>query len=211
VPVRDASGAVVLDHDEHVRESATLEALEALKPAFVEAGASGCDAIALRRYPQLQSVAHVHTAGNSSGIVDGAALVLIGSERAAKEHGLAPRARIVSTALCGTEPTIMLTGPGPATRRALAKAGLDAGRIDLFEVNEAFAAVPLHFMRELGVPEEKVNINGGAIALGHPLGATGAMLAGTLIDELERRRLRYGLATLCIGGGMGIATVFERV
>jgi acetyl-CoA C-acetyltransferase len=211
VPVRDASGQVVLEQDEAVRKASTLEALAGLKPAFAEAGSSGYDEVALRRYPRLKRVDHVHTAGNSSGIVDGAALVLIGNERAAKEYGLLPRARIASSAVCGSEPTVMLTGPGPAARKALARAGLEADQIDLFEVNEAFSVVPLHFMRELGVPADKVNVNGGAIALGHPLGATGAMLAGTLIDEMERRQLRYGLATLCLGGGMGIATVFERV
>jgi len=211
VPMRDAAGRVILGEDEHIREATHLGALASLKPAFEQAGIARYDAIALRRYPELRHIEHVHTAGNSSGIVDGAALVLIGNERAAKEHGLVPRARIVSAAVCGSEPTIMLTGPVPATRKALARAGLEPSEIDLFEVNEAFAAVPLHFMRELGVPSDKVNVNGGAIALGHPLGATGAMLAGTLIDELERRQLRYGLATLCIGGGMGIAAVFERV
>jgi acetyl-CoA C-acetyltransferase len=211
VPVRDAQGALLLDHDQHIRPGTTLESLSGLKPAFAEMGRAGADAVALRLYTQIDHVEHLHTAGNSSGIVDGASLVLVGSEQAAKVHGLTPRARIAATALAGAEPTIMLTGPGPATRKALARAGLSIGRIDLFEVNEAFAAVPLHFMRELGVPADKVNVNGGAIAMGHPLGATGAMLAGMLVDELERRGLRYGLATLCIGGGMGIATVIERV
>jgi acetyl-CoA C-acetyltransferase len=171
----------------------------------------GFDAVALRKYPQVARIDHVHHAGNSSGIVDGAALTLIGSEEAGKRLGLAPRARIVSAALTGTDPTIMLTGPVPATRKALQKAGLGIDDIDLFEVNEAFAAVVMRFMRELGVPDEKVNVNGGAIAMGHPLGATGAMLLGTLIDELERRQLRRGLITLCVGGGMGIATIVERL
>ena len=167
--------------------------------------------MAQERYPQVERIVHVHHAGNSSGIVDGAAAVLIGSEAAAKAHGLKPRARIVATALSGADPTIMLTGPMPATQKALAKAGLTIEQIDLFEVNEAFAAVPMKFMKDLKVPHEKVNVNGGAIAMGHPLGATGAMILGTLIDELHRRGLRYGLATLCVGGGMGIATIVERL
>ena len=170
----------------------------------------GFDAVALARYPHVERIHHVHTAGNSSGIVDGAAAVLIGSEAKGREMGLTPRGRIVATALSGADPTIMLTGPMPATRKALAKAGLGIDDIDLFEVNEAFAAVPMRFMQEMGVPHEKVNVNGGAIAIGHPLGATGAMLLGTLLDELERRRLKRGL-TLCVGGGMGIATIVERV
>jgi acetyl-CoA C-acetyltransferase len=171
----------------------------------------GFDAVALARYPEVERIAHVHTAGNSSGIVDGAAAVLVGSEAMGRSLGLAPRGRIVATALSGADPTIMLTGPMPATRKALAKAGLSVDDIDLFEVNEAFAAVPMRFMRELGVAHEKVNVNGGAIAMGHPLGATGAMLVGTLLDELERRKLKRGLVTLCVGGGMGIATIIERV
>ncbi|MCZ7566520.1 MAG: acetyl-CoA C-acetyltransferase [Burkholderiales bacterium] len=211
VPIRDASGKVALDRDEHIREGTTAQALGALKPAFAAIGETGYDRIARGRYPQVERVDHVHTAGNSSGIVDGAALALVGSERAAKEHVLTPRARVVATALSGAEPVLMLTGPVPATRKALTKAGLRIEDIDLFEINEAFAVVPLYVMRELAIPHEKVNVNGGAIALGHPLGATGAILAGTLLDELERRRLRYGLATLCIGGGMGIATIFERI
>jgi acetyl-CoA C-acetyltransferase len=174
-------------------------------------GQMGFDAVALRKYPQVERIRHVHHAGNSSGIVDGAALVLIGNESAARTLGITPRARIVATALTGTDPTIMLTGPMPATRKALAKAGLAIDDIDLFEVNEAFAAVPLRYMQELGVPAEKINVNGGSIAMGHPLGATGAMLLGTLIDELERRSLRRGLITLCVGGGMGIATIVERL
>jgi acetyl-CoA C-acetyltransferase len=174
-------------------------------------GAMGFDQVALTRYPQVERIFHVHHAGNSSGIVDGAAAVLIGSEAAAKEHKLTPRARIVATALSGADPTIMLTGPMPAARKALAKAGLAINDIDLFEVNEAFAAVVMRFMKEMKVPHDKVNVNGGAIAMGHPLGATGAMILGTLIDELHRRKLRYGLATLCVGGGMGIATIVERI
>jgi acetyl-CoA C-acetyltransferase len=174
-------------------------------------GKMGFDAVALARYPQVERIDHVHTAGNSSGIVDGAAAVMIGSEAKGKAMGLTPRGRIVATALSGADPTIMLTGPMPAARKVLAKAGLTVDDIDLFEVNEAFAAVPMRFMHEMHVPHEKVNVNGGAIALGHPLGATGAMLVGTLLDELERRQLKRGLITLCVGGGMGIATIIERV
>ena len=211
IAVEDAIGLVVLARDEFIKPRTTLEALSALKPAFAELGAMGFDAVALSRYPQVERILHVHTAGNSSGIVDGAAAVLIGSETKGREMGLTPRARIVATALSGADPTIMLTGPMPATRKVLAKAGLTVDDIDLFEVNEAFAAVPLRFMREMGVPHEKVNVNGGAIAMGHPLGATGAMLVGTLLDELERRQLKRGLVTLCVGGGMGIATIIERV
>ena len=211
VPVNDAMGLRLLEEDEFIKPGTTLEGLAGLKPAFEQLGAMGFDTVALQRYPQVERIHHVHHAGNSSGIVDGAAAVLIGSEAAAKTHGLTPRARIVSVALSGADPTIMLTGPMPAARKALAKAGLTVQQIDLFEVNEAFAAVPMLFMREMDVPHDKVNVNGGAIAMGHPLGATGAMILGTLIDELHRRQLRYGLATLCVGGGMGIATVVERV
>ena len=209
--VDDDIGLPVLTRDEFIKPRTTLEALSSLKIAFGELGAMGFDAVALARYPQVERIRHVHTAGNSSGIVDGAAAVLIGSEAKGREMGLAPRGRIVATALSGADPTIMLTGPMPATRKALAKAGLTVDDIDLFEVNEAFAAVPMRFMLEMGVPHEKVNVNGGAIALGHPLGATGAMLVGTLLDELERRQLKRGLVTLCVGGGMGIATIIERV
>jgi acetyl-CoA C-acetyltransferase len=212
VPVRDRTGTVVLDRDEHLRPDTTLAGLRALPPSFAELGEqAGFDAVALQRYHWVQRIEHVHHAGNSSGIVDGAALVVVGSEQVGQDLGLAPRARIVAGAVTGEEPTIMLTGPAPATRKALAKAGLTMDQIDLVEVNEAFAAVVLRFMREMEVPPERVNVNGGAIAMGHPLGATGAMILGTLIDELERRELRYGLATLCVGGGMGIATIIERV
>jgi acetyl-CoA C-acetyltransferase len=211
VPVHDALGQVILAQDEFIKPHTTLEGLAALKPAFAALGEMGFDEVALQRYPQVERIDHVHHAGNSSGIVDGAAAMLIGSEAAGRRHGWTPRARIVATALSGDDPTIMLTGPMPAARKALAKAGLDIDQIDLFEVNEAFAAVPMRFMHEMGVPHEKVNVNGGAIAMGHPLGATGAMILGTLLDELERRQLRRGLATLCVGGGMGIATVIERV
>jgi acetyl-CoA C-acetyltransferase len=212
VPVRDRNGLTILERDEHPRPGATLEALAGLKPSFAAIGAEGgFDAVALQRYHWVEKIDHVHHAGNSSGIVDGAALVLVGTEAAGAAAGLAPRARIVATGLSGSDPTIMLTGPAPASRKALARAGLAVDDIDLFEVNEAFAAVPMRFMRELGVPHGKVNVNGGAIAMGHPLGATGAMILGTLLDELERRELRYGLATLCVGGGMGIATIVERI
>jgi len=209
--VMDEIGLPVLERDEFIKPRTTLEGLGALKASFVDMGKLGFDAVALARYPQVERISHVHTAGNSSGIVDGAAAVLIGSEAKGKAMGLTPRGRIVATALSGADPTIMLTGPMPAARKALAKAGLSVDDIDLFEVNEAFAAVPMRFMLELHVPHEKVNVNGGAIALGHPLGATGAMLVGTLLDELERRQLRRGLITLCVGGGMGIATIIERV
>ena len=211
IAVEDEIGLPVLDRDEFIKPRTTLEGLSQLKLAFGELGAMGFDAVALARYPQVERIEHVHTAGNSSGIVDGAAAVLIGSEAKGRALGLAPRGRIVATALSGADPTIMLTGPMPASRKALAKAGLTIDDIDLFEVNEAFAAVPMRFMAEMGVPHEKVNVNGGAIALGHPLGATGAMLLGTLLDELERRHFKRGLITLCVGGGMGIATIIERV
>ena len=211
IAVEDEIGLPVLERDEFIKPRTTLEGLSQLKVAFGDLGAMGFDAVALARYPQVERIEHVHTAGNSSGIVDGAAAVLIGSEAKGRALGLTPRGRIVATALSGADPTIMLTGPMPASRKALAKAGLTVDDIDLFEVNEAFAAVPMRFMAEMGVPHEKVNVNGGAIALGHPLGATGAMLLGTLLDELERRNLKRGLITLCVGGGMGIATIIERV
>lgn len=211
LPVKDALGNVILAKDEFIKPHTTLEGLAGLKPAFDQMGAMGFDQVALTRYPQVERIHHVHHAGNSSGIVDGAAAVLVGSEAAAKAHGLTPRARIVATALSGADPTIMLTGPMPAARKALAKAGLRIDQMDLIEVNEAFAAVVMRFMKEMKVPHDKVNVNGGAIAMGHPLGATGAMILGTLIDELHRRQLRYGLATLCVGGGMGIATIVERM
>ena len=211
VPVEDAIGDVILDHDEFIRPQTTLEGLASLKPSFNKMGEMGYDAVAIQRYPQVERITHVHTPGNSSGIVDGAAAVLIGSEEKGRQLGLTPRARIVAAALSGSDPTIMLTGPMPAARKALAKAKMQIEQIDLFEINEAFAVVPMKFMKELNVPDEIVNVNGGSIAMGHPLGATGAMILGTLIDELERRKLRYGLATLCVGGGMGIATIVERL
>jgi acetyl-CoA C-acetyltransferase len=212
VPVVDRNGVTVLDRDEHMRPGTTLESLGQLKPAFAALGVqAGFDAVALQKYHWVERIDHVHTGGNSSGIVDGAALVLLGNEQVGTELGLTPRARIVSTAVYGSEPTIMLTGPAPASRKALALAGLTTDEIELFEVNEAFSSVALRFMKDLGLPHEKVNVNGGAIALGHPLGATGAMLVSTIIDELERRDGHRGLVTLCAGGGMGIATIVERV
>jgi acetyl-CoA C-acetyltransferase len=211
VPVCDQNGVLILAEDEFIKPHTTVEALGGLKPSFEAAGRMGFDALALRKYPQLARVDHIHTAGNSSGIVDGAALALIGSKAAGNRLGLRPRARVLATAVTGTDPTIMLTGPAPAARKALLKAGLGIRDIDLFEVNEAFASVVMRFMTEMDVPEEKVNVNGGAIALGHPLGATGCMLLGTLLDELEERDLKRGLVTLCVGGGMGIATIIERV
>ncbi|AUG76416.1 acetyl-CoA acetyltransferase [Kitasatospora sp. MMS16-BH015] len=212
VPVKDRNGLVVLDRDEFIRPGTTVETLAGLQPSFATIGdVGGFDAVVLQKYHWVEKIDHVHHAGNSSGIVDGAALVAIGSKEVGERYGLRPRARIVSAAVSGSEPTIMLTGPAPATRKALAKAGLTAADIDLVEINEAFAAVALRFMRELDFPHEKVNVNGGAIALGHPLGATGAMLVGTMIDELERRDLQRGLITLCVGGGMGVATIIERI
>ncbi|OZC42682.1 acetyl-CoA acetyltransferase [Rhodococcus sp. RS1C4] len=210
VPVLDLNGTTILDHDEHRRPATTVDSLGRLKPAFAELGKVGFDAVALEKYHWVDHIEHVHTGGNSSGIVDGASLVILGNESIGKQLQMIPRARIVATAIVGTEPTIMLTGPGPAARKALTVAGLTPDDIDLFEVNEAFASVVMRFMKDLDISDERVNVNGGAIALGHPLGATGAMLVGTVIDELERRDLRRGLVTLCVGGGMGIATIVER-
>ena len=211
VPVQDQNGIILLDHDEFIRAESTLEGLGKLKPSFEMIGQMGFDATALRVYSHVERISHVHTPGNSSGIVDGAALMLIGSEAKGRALGLQPRARIVATAVTSTDPTIMLTGPAPATRKALAKAGLRVEDIDLFEVNEAFASVVLKFIKDMAVDPGKVNVNGGSIAMGHPLGATGCAILGTLLDELEARNLRYGLATLCVGGGMGIATIIERL
>ena len=211
VPVVDQNGTVVLKEDETIRPESTVESLGRLKPSFQFHGDLGYDTVAIDRYPTVERIDHVHTPGNSSQIVDGAAAMLIGSAAAGRALGLTARARIVSVAVVGTEPTIMLTGPAPSARKALDKAGLSVEDIDLFEVNEAFSSVVLKFLRDMGIPEDKVNVNGGAIALGHPLGATGCMILGTLLDELERRDLRRGLATLCVGGGMGIATIIERV
>lgn len=212
IAVEDEAGHLLLAHDEHARPETTLAGLAALPAAFQNMGEARYDAIALRKYPTLRAINHIHTAGNSSGIVDGAALVLMGSVAAGERLGLRPRARIVATALVGTEPTIMLTGPAPATHKVLKLAGMTLADIDLFEVNEAFAAVVLKYMRDLDLTDsDRINVNGGAIALGHPLGATGAMLLSTALDELERRDQTTALITLCAGGGMGIATVIERV
>ncbi|NKY84480.1 acetyl-CoA C-acetyltransferase [Nocardia veterana] len=212
VPVKDINGLTVLDHDEHMRPGTTVEDLAKLKPSFAGIGEmGGFDAVALQKFHYIEQIDHVHHGGNSSGIVDGAALVLIGSEEAGAASGLTPRARIVATATSGADATIMLTGPTPAAHKVLAKAGLTVDDIDLFEINEAFASVALKFQKDLKIPDEKLNVNGGAIAMGHPLGATGAMITGTMVDELERRNARYALVTLCIGGGMGVATIIERV
>jgi acetyl-CoA C-acetyltransferase len=211
VPVRDLNGLEVLARDELIRRDTTADGLSKLKPSFASMGKLGFDATALRKYTTIEAIEHVHHAGNSSGIVDGAALVLVGSEEIGLALGLTRRARIVSCAAVGSEPTIMLTGTAPAARKALARAAMQPSDIDLYEINEAFAAVPLKTARDLEVPLDRVNVNGGAIALGHPLGATGAMLLGTLLDELERRDARTGLVTLCVGGGMGVATIIERV
>lgn len=211
IPVKDQNGVTILDHDEFIRADTTVEGLSNLKASFQMMGGMGFDDTAKLKYPQVEEINHIHHAGNSSGIVDGAALVLIGNEKIGKELGMKPRARVVSVALTSTDPTIMLTGPAPAARKALDKAGLTAQDIDIYEVNEAFASVVMKFQKELDVPWEKINPNGGSIAMGHPLGATGAMILGTLVDELERTEKRYGLATLCVGGGMGIATIIERV
>jgi acetyl-CoA C-acetyltransferase len=211
IPVTDQNGVVILDHDEFIRGDTTVEGLGNLKASFQMMGSMGFDDTAKLKYPQVEEINHIHHAGNSSGIVDGAALVLIGNEKIGKELSMKPRARIVSVALTSTDPTIMLTGPAPAAKKALEKAGLTIDDIDIFEVNEAFASVVMRFQKELSIPWEKINPNGGSIAMGHPLGATGAMIIGTLLDELERTEKRYGLATLCVGGGMGIATIIERV
>ena len=211
VPVKDCNGLTILEKDELVRADSSVEALSGLKPSFQMMGEMGFNSVAREKYPQVEKIEHVHHAGNSSGIVDGATLLLIGSEEAGKKAGMKPRGKVISTAVVGTDPTIMLTGPAPATVKALELAGLSIDDIDLFEVNEAFASVVMRFQKETGAPWEKINVNGGSIAMGHPLGATGAMLVGTVLDELEARQQRYGLVTLCVGGGMGIATIIERV
>lgn len=212
LPIKNHIGEIVLDRDEHMRPDSTMESLAALNPAFVIPGEQGgFDAVALQRYPDVEFIDHRHTAANSSGIVDGAAAVLVGSTSAGKQIGLKPRARIRAFASIGSEPTIMLTGPAPATEKVLKRAGMSIADIDLFELNEAFAAVVLRYMQQLGIAHEKINVNGGAIAMGHPLGATGAMILGTVLDELERRNLGTALVTLCIGAGMGTATIIERV
>ena len=211
VPVRDIAGLLMLDHDETIRENASAEAMARLEASFAVMGGMGFDATALRKYTTVERITHMHHAGNSSGIVDGAALMLVGSREGGAKAGLKPRARIRAAAVIGSEPTIMLTGPTPACQKALRKAGMQASDIDLWEVNEAFAVVPMKTARDLGVSLDRVNVNGGAIAMGHPLGATGCIILGTLLDELERRDLSTGCATLCVGGGMGIATIIERV
>jgi acetyl-CoA C-acetyltransferase len=210
IPIYDQNNLLILDRDELIRPT-TPEGLAALTPSFATMGDMGFDAVAMQRYPDVSRIDHVHTPGNSSGIVDGAALVLIGSLDAGKQLGLKPRARVVSVAATGSEPTIMLEGPAPASRMALQKAKMTAADIDLWEMNEAFAAAVLKFQRELAINSDQLNVNGGAIAMGHPLGATGAILVGTVLDELERRNLATGLITLCVGGGMGVTTIIERV
>jgi acetyl-CoA C-acetyltransferase len=212
VPVKDLNDHVLLDNDEFIRPGTTVETLGKLKPSFEAIGdMGGFDAVALQKYHWIEKINHVHTPGNSSGIVDGASLLAIGNEQTGNELGLKPRARILATAVSGADPTIMLTGPAPASKKALAKAGITVDQLDLVEINEAFAAVVLRFVRDMGLDMEKVNVNGGAIAMGHPLGATGGMILGTLVDELHRTGGKYGLATLCVGGGMGIATVVEAI
>ena len=211
VPVTDIAGLTMLAEDETIRANASLEAMAKLDPSFAMMGQMGFDATALRRYTTVERITHVHHAGNSSGIVDGAALMLVGSKEGGAKAGLKPRARVRAAAVIGSEPTIMLTGPTPACRKALAKAGMAAADIDLWEINEAFAVVPMKTARDLGIDLDRVNVNGGSIAMGHPLGATGCIILGTLLDELERRNLATGCATLCVGGGMGIATIIERV
>jgi len=212
IAVKDINGLNILATDENIRPSTTVAALSSLNPSFAMIGAmGGYDAVAIDKYPEVEEIEHVHHAGNSSAIVDGAAITLVGNKEMGDAMGLKPRFRIRAAAIEGTDPTIMLIGPAPASRKALKQAGMQVGDIDLFEVNEAFAAVPMYFMEKMGVDHSKVNVNGGAIALGHPLGATGCMLTGTLMDEIERRDLNTGLITLCIGGGMGIATIIERV
>jgi len=211
-PVKDQNGLTVLDRDEHLRPTTTMQSLAALDPSFQKHGAEfGFDNVAIQRYPEVERINHVHHAGNSSGIVDGAAAILVGTKEIGTRLGMKPRARIKSFASIGTEPSIMLTGPSHASEKALKRAGMSSNDIDLYELNEAFAAVVLRFMEKLDVEHEKINVNGGAIAMGHPLGATGAMILGTLLDEMERRELETGLATLCVGAGMGTATVIERV
>lgn len=211
VPVTDLNGLTLLAEDETIRPGTSVESLAGLKPSFEQIGMMGFDSTALRKYTTIERINHVHHAGNSSGIVDGAALMLLGSREAGERAGLKPRARVRMCSVIGSEPTIMLTGPTPACRKALSKAGMNASDIDLWEINEAFATVPMKTARDLGVPLDKVNVNGGAIAMGHPLGATGAIILGTLLDELERADKTLGMATLCVGGGMGIATIIERV
>lgn len=212
VPVKDFNGLTILEEDEFIKPNSTLEGLAGLNPSFAMMGEmGGFNAVALQKYHWVEKINHVHTPGNSSGIVDGAALMLIGNEATGKKLGLKPRAKIIATAVSGADPTIMLTGPAPAARKALAKAGLTAADIDLWEINEAFASVAMRFMKDMGIKDDIVNVNGGSIAMGHPLGATGCMIVQIALDELERRGLKRALCTLCVGGGMGIATIIERV
>ncbi len=210
-PVKDINGLTILDRDEHMRADTTMQSLASLQPAFAMPGEFAFDAVALQRYPEVEQINHVHHAGNSSGIVDGAAAVLMGTKEAGRSTGMKPRARIRAFASIGSEPCIMLTGPALVTQKVLKRAGMTAKDIDLFELNEAFASVVMRFMKIIDVPHEKINVNGGAIAMGHPLGATGAMILGTVLDELERRNLSTALVTLCVGAGMGTATIIERV
>ncbi len=211
VPVKDKNGLTISDKDDFIKPDTTMEGLAALKASFEKLGPMGFDDILINKYNTLDKIDHVHTPGNSSGIVDGSAAVLIGSEKAGKDLGLTPRARIVATAVTATDPIIMLVGPGPAAEKCLARAGLTKADIDLWEINEAFASVAMRYMKDLGISHEVTNVNGGAIAMGHPLGATGAMLVGTMVDELERRDLKRAMLSLCVGGGMGISTIIERV
>lgn len=211
VPVKDENGLIILERDDFIKPNTDMQTLGALKPSFAKMGQFGYDAVALAKYAEVERINHVHTPGNSSGIVDGASLVMVGNEQVGKDLGLTPRGRVLSVAVTSTEPTIMLTGPGPAAKKALAKAGLTAADIDLVEINEAFASVVLRLQNDLNVPDEKLNVVGGAIAMGHPLGATGSALVSTMIDELERRNLKRALICMCVGGGMGIASIIERV
>jgi len=211
IPIKDKAGLVILEKDEHPRPNSTMETLAKLPSAFEQAGLNGFDSIAMRRYPQIEKINHLHTAGNSSGIVDGASLILIGSEKIGKKIGLKPRAKIIASGIASTDATIMLTGPTPATKKALTNAGMSAKDIDLWEMNEAFAAPVLKFQNDFNIESSKLNVNGGAIAMGHPLGATGSMLLGTLLDELERQQKSTGLVTLCVGGGMGVSTIIELI
>ena len=211
VPIKDNLGGVVLDHDECIRTGTSMEDLAKLNPSFIQIGQFGFDSVAIQQYPEVEKIEHVHHAGNSSVIVDGASAVLVGTKEIGEELGLTPRARIVGFSLTGSEPTIMLTGPAPSAEKVLKRCGMNKDDIDLFELNEAFAVVVLHYMQQMDIGHEQINVNGGAIAMGHPLGATGGMVLGTLIDEMERRDLNTGLVNLCIGGGMGTSTIVERV
>jgi acetyl-CoA C-acetyltransferase len=211
VPVVDRNGVPILERDDYIRPGTTVDKLASLRPAFEQMGAIGFDAMALSKYPEVERIHHVHTAGNSSGIVDGASAVLLGNEQVAKDLGIEPRGRIVAAAVLATDPVIMLTAPGPAAKKCLKIAGLQASDIDLWEINEAFASVALRYMRDLDIDPEITNVNGGAIAMGHPLGATGGCLVSTVLDELERRGAKRGMISLCVGGGMGISTIIERV